>query len=160
MDDRLEITARAERLRVALNNAGGAAAVAKRIGMPATTISNYVAGRDLKASALVALADGCGVSLEWLATGNGTADKAPESLVLPAQQAVWQLPGEISNAMDAPINYYLFALCLRSCREFFERESLPKPTLRVALGWMGGPYSLHATMPDQDFLITFPAKPA
>ena len=70
-----EIIDRAERLKEALRDAGGAAAVARKIGMPMPTLNNYIAGRDMKASAVVALADGCGVSVEWLATGRG--DIAP-----------------------------------------------------------------------------------
>ncbi len=66
-----EIVVRTERLRQAINLAGGATAVARKISMAPTTINNYLAGRDMKASALAALADACGVSIEWLAVGRG-----------------------------------------------------------------------------------------
>ncbi|GGG30738.1 hypothetical protein GCM10010964_18320 [Caldovatus sediminis] len=39
--------------------------------MPVGTLNRYIAGRDMKASALVALAAACGVRVEWLATGRG-----------------------------------------------------------------------------------------
>ncbi|MFT9091541.1 MAG: S24 family peptidase [Gluconacetobacter sp.] len=64
-----EVKARAERLRSAVKNAGGNTQVAARAGMPFGTLNRYIAGRDMKASAMVALAKACGVSLEWLAEG-------------------------------------------------------------------------------------------
>lgn len=50
--------------------------------MPLTTLGRYLGGRDMKASAMVALAEATGVSLEWLATGRGPmrpADSQPAS---------------------------------------------------------------------------------
>ena len=58
-----------ERLKMAVRDAGGAAAVATRAAIPLRTLHTYTAGSDLKTSALIALADACGVSVEWLATG-------------------------------------------------------------------------------------------
>lgn len=68
-DRNRESQERAKRLRSAVKAAGGNQAVADRIGMPVGTLNRYMAGRDMKASALVALADACNVSLEWLGTG-------------------------------------------------------------------------------------------
>lgn len=73
---------RAARLRVAVDGAGGNATVARRIGMPLSTIGRYLAGREMKASAMIALAQATGVRLEWLATGMGPrtaadAEQAP-----------------------------------------------------------------------------------
>lgn len=62
---------RAERLREAVRAAGGNQAVAARAGMHVGSLNNYLRGRDMKASAMVALADACAVGLEWLATGSG-----------------------------------------------------------------------------------------
>lgn len=45
--------------------------MARRSGMPLGTLSRYQSGREMKASALIALAQATGVSLEWLATGRG-----------------------------------------------------------------------------------------
>ena len=66
-----EVSERSKRLAAAVKGAGGAAAVAKAINMPVTNIFRYMRGRDMKAEALVALARGTGVTLEWLATGTG-----------------------------------------------------------------------------------------
>ncbi len=83
-----------ERLREAVAEAGGNQAVMRRSGIPSRTLSHYLAGREMRASTLVALADACGVSAEWLATGRGekpAASPGPKTFeqgVLPAGGAV------------------------------------------------------------------------
>lgn len=67
--ENLYVRDRADRLRRAVRAAGGNQVVADRVGMPVGTLNRYIAGRDMKASALVSLAAACNVSLEWLATG-------------------------------------------------------------------------------------------
>ncbi len=69
--DNSELRDRAERLKLAVSEAGGPTAVARHLQMHLGTLNNYLGGRDMKASALVALARGTGVTLEWLATGEG-----------------------------------------------------------------------------------------
>jgi hypothetical protein len=64
-----EVRDRADRLRRAVRAAGGNRAVAARSGVPIGTLGYYIAGRDMKASAMISLAAACNVSLEWLATG-------------------------------------------------------------------------------------------
>lgn len=60
----------AERLRHALKLAGGPSKVSASSGISLRTIANYTSERsELKASALVRLAEACDVSLDWLATG-------------------------------------------------------------------------------------------
>jgi alpha-D-ribose 1-methylphosphonate 5-triphosphate synthase subunit PhnG len=71
----LGIRDRAERLRKAVKAAGGNRAAATKAGMPLTTLNGYIAGRDMKAAAMIALADACEVSLDWLA--KGTAPMKP-----------------------------------------------------------------------------------
>lgn len=66
-----EIAERSSRLREAVKTAGGNAVVASRAGMPVGTLNRYLKGRDMKASAMTALAQSSGVRLEWLATGTG-----------------------------------------------------------------------------------------
>lgn len=84
------IAERASRLRDAVRAGGGNKAVAQRAGMPVGTLNNYVGGRDMKASALVALAVACGVRLEWLATGQGPMTPS----VLGSMQAGDELAGD------------------------------------------------------------------
>ncbi|WP_048852498.1 XRE family transcriptional regulator [Komagataeibacter europaeus] len=70
-DTDIGIKKRAERLRSAVHAAGGNNRVAMRATIPVGTLNRYIAGRDMKASAMIALAKACGVSLDWLATGSG-----------------------------------------------------------------------------------------
>ena len=53
--------------------------------MPIATLSNYLAGRDMKAEALVTLAEVCRVSLEWLATGRGEPGFGFQTLAMHTQ---------------------------------------------------------------------------
>lgn len=66
---------RAERLREALAKGGGRIKVAEQIGIHPQSLTRYLAGRDMPTSNLVAIAEACAVSLEWLATGR--ASQAP-----------------------------------------------------------------------------------
>lgn len=62
----------AERLRHAVELAGGPGEVSARSGVPLRTLGNYTSARSaLKVGALIRLAQACRVSLDWLATGNG-----------------------------------------------------------------------------------------
>lgn len=68
------IRERAERLRTAVRIAGGNQRVASRAGVPLGTLNRYLAGQDMKASVMIALARACSVSLDWLAEGLGSVD--------------------------------------------------------------------------------------
>ena len=70
-DARSDTLGRTERLRTAVETAGRNKAVATRAGIHVGTLNNYLAGREMRADNLVALADACGVTVEWLATGRG-----------------------------------------------------------------------------------------
>jgi len=65
----------AERLRNAIERAGGTAEVARRARLPQRSLYNFLKGREMRRSALVALSNACGVSIDWLATG--TEPKLP-----------------------------------------------------------------------------------
>ena len=60
---------RAARLREEVQRAGGVTAVARKAQIPVGTLNKYLAGRDMPAANLIALAEACGVKLEWLALG-------------------------------------------------------------------------------------------
>ncbi|KXV00255.1 peptidase [Gluconobacter potus] len=64
-----ELSERTERLKTAVRQAGGNTQVSIRSHVPLNTLNRYIAGREMKVSALVALAKACGVSVEWLAKG-------------------------------------------------------------------------------------------
>lgn len=63
---------RAERIREVLKTGGGREQVAARIGVHPGSLTRYLKRRDLPTATLVAIADACGVSVEWLATGRGS----------------------------------------------------------------------------------------
>lgn len=78
---------RSERLREAVKAAGGATALARRgLSMHVGTLNRYLAGREMKAGAMIALAEATGVRLEWLATGAGPMreGEAAQQLAAPA----------------------------------------------------------------------------
>jgi transcriptional regulator with XRE-family HTH domain len=73
-----------DRLKATIEDAGGPLAVAERAGMSMEALIAAASGQvELRASALVALARACDVSLDWLATG---VDPAP-SVVPPVPAA-------------------------------------------------------------------------
>ncbi|MBX9594204.1 MAG: helix-turn-helix domain-containing protein [Roseomonas sp.] len=60
-----------ERLREAVRLGGGPKAISGKAGIPTTTLQGYLTGGEMKLSNAIALAEACGVRLEWLATGAG-----------------------------------------------------------------------------------------
>jgi transcriptional regulator with XRE-family HTH domain len=82
--------ARGERVKAAVRAAGGRRAVSSKSGIPEGTLGNYQRGRDIPSEALVALADACGVRIEWLAAGRGTmkGDWAPPQPHAPTADAL------------------------------------------------------------------------
>lgn len=85
----------AERLREAIDQAGGPKAVADRSGIPYGSIQHYRAGRDMKATAIAALADACGVTIEWLVAGRGPMQASRPEAVPPAPPAFLKLFGTV-----------------------------------------------------------------
>lgn len=78
LDERLAI---AERLRDAVKHGGGGKEISARSEVPLGTLNGYLAGGEIKLSNLLKLARACGVSVEWLATGNGSAPPWLRNLV-------------------------------------------------------------------------------
>lgn len=62
---------RSQRAHLVAERAGGMAALARKSGVPQTTIHRVLNGGEMKAGVLVAIAAAAGVRLEWLATGAG-----------------------------------------------------------------------------------------
>jgi transcriptional regulator with XRE-family HTH domain len=145
-----EIMLRADRLKEAVKAGGGGAPVAKRIGMPIPTLNNYLAGRDMKASALVALAKGCGVSIAWLADGQGEMDGSP------SPQKSDFMPG-FEALLHEPINFRAAFVLLRSCQEYHGHIGL-KPTIAETLEWMGPPYLKARQLPDLKIEFQAPSQ--
>jgi phage repressor protein C with HTH and peptisase S24 domain len=61
------------RLREAVEKSGKQKDVAARAGIPASTLSEYLKGREVKLSVAARVAEACNVSLEWLASGKTPA---------------------------------------------------------------------------------------
>lgn len=66
-----------ERLSEAIRLAGGPSRVMAKSGVKNSTLRRVLNGQDAKRGVLVALADACGVSVEWLATGRHAMAAAP-----------------------------------------------------------------------------------
>ncbi len=78
---------------MAVRAAGGNQVVATRADMNLSTLNRYIAGRDMKASAMIRLARACNVSLDWLATGQeSTAPAAQPPSAQPAPPPASQPP--------------------------------------------------------------------
>ena len=75
---------RCQRLRTTIALGGGVNAVARAAGVANTTISTYSNGRDMKVSIAVAIAEACGVSVEWLMTGQGEMAGNTDTTAVPA----------------------------------------------------------------------------
>jgi hypothetical protein len=59
------------RLRQAVELAGGPSHVSRVSGVHLRSLNDYLKGREMRQGVLIALADACGVSIEWLTTGRG-----------------------------------------------------------------------------------------
>jgi hypothetical protein len=68
--------ARGDRLRQAVRDAGGATLISQKSRVSLSTLHAYQGGQEMKLSQVVSLADACGVSVEWLATGRGSREKS------------------------------------------------------------------------------------
>lgn len=132
-----EIASRADRLRQAVKNAGGATSVARQLGMPIQTLNNYLAARDMKASAMISLAEHTGVSIEWLATGRGPMHTS-------SFLASSFFDGDL---MKAPAHFWGLLVTIRSCQEWFEHSGVV-PSLQDVLEWIVDPYSKAMKLPD------------
>ena len=119
--EKLEADQRAARLKDAVRHAGGNAAVAKRAGISLGTLNNYIAGRDMKTSFMVALADACGVNIAWLAAGRGpmvgelppVGEKAQKS----ADDAAAAGPVKVFTSIDLVV----FLRAMAEARELFRK---------------------------------------
>lgn len=111
-DDELGPADRVERLRLAVEEAGGAPVVARQSGIPLSTLKRFTEGQDPKFGAVIRLCQALDVRLEWLATGAGPmragqadpayADAAPPALDLDSESLVAGLNIAETLQPDAP----------------------------------------------------------
>jgi hypothetical protein len=76
------------RLRGAVWRNGGVRAIAAMSGVPAGSLGNYLMGREMRGSRAAAIAKACGVSVDWLLTGEGV-ERLPDP------------PEEVSQSMSS-----------------------------------------------------------
>ena len=67
----------AKRVERLIDAAGGQGALARKTGMSPGAIQRYLRGGDPTRAVLIRMAQGCGVSLEWLVYGREDASPAP-----------------------------------------------------------------------------------
>ena len=143
------------RLELAIAQAGGPSAVARRAEMYLSTLHRYRAGRELPSSALVSLARATGVKLEWLATGEGpmhaetpvvTAPAAPPGYVfLPLVEARAAAGSHGGLSSDQIVDFIAFS-------EPYVRQTLHRNPQNLALLTASGD-SMDPTIRDGDLLL-------
>jgi hypothetical protein len=69
-----EQLARSQRLRIAVDRAGGPAALSRKTGIALTVLYNYMNGQEMKLTRVIKLCVACNVRLEWLVDGVGEMD--------------------------------------------------------------------------------------
>lgn len=70
-----EMASFSERLRAAVKAAGGVALISQQAEVPKRTLETYLSGQtEPKVSKIIAIAESCGVGVEWLMTGDGGQD--------------------------------------------------------------------------------------
>ena len=88
---------RTKRLKTVVRDFGGNKKVAEKSGVPLSSLNSYMNGREMSVPAMIALAEACGVPLEWLATGRG-----PMRAVAPVQsQSQADINTELLDIMSA-----------------------------------------------------------
>jgi transcriptional regulator with XRE-family HTH domain len=134
------------RLRSAIDSAGGTAEISKKSGIPVSSINDYLNGREPRFSRIFAIAQACGVSLDWLAGKHsiGTStDKVSEILILS------------DEFVRAPAHFWGLLVSIQSAREWF-RFSGGAPTLLDVLRWIGEPYRSSLALPDRPIMFKEP----
>lgn len=121
----------AERLRSLVESAGGPSAVARKAGVPLSTLNEYFAGTELKLARAVALARACGVSVELLATGKS------ETVGFPIED----------DLLDSAAHFWGILMGVRTAREWYKGSGI-QPSLRDVLIWMSPVYRSALSLPD------------
>nr|DAN90194.1 MAG TPA: helix-turn-helix domain protein [Caudoviricetes sp.] len=98
----------AKRIDEVIKKAGGQKAISEKTGIPLKSISNYCLGiSPPKLEPLIQIAEATGVSLDWLATGEGEADKTAShvtfALDMEALEAAIALTEEAAENVGAKL---------------------------------------------------------
>ena len=117
-------TERANRLREAVRAAGGNQAISQRSGVPLRNLTRYLAGEEMKTTALIALAEASNVSLDWLATGRGPMQ--PDTTGAPHAA-----PSERQAGLFGTVDLDRFSAALDGAQEVFRRLNRRPDTRRL-----------------------------
>ncbi len=132
-------SAQLQRLKNVVRDAGGPSEVARRSGIPLGSLNHYLAGREMKISALVALADACRVSIEWLAAGREQS--------MAQSQTMASCPGFTAKSLSETAHFWGLFVLLRSCQEDHIKMNLV-PTLAEVFEWIAPNYEKAKLLPD------------
>lgn len=125
------------RVKFCIKIGGGPSEVARKSGIPLGSLNHYISGREMKVGAAAAVAKACGVSLVWLATGEGE----------PMPGAERERPGFSPEQLSSTANFRALAMVLIACKEFHDRSGLT-PTLAEAIDWAAKVYTQYKTIAD------------
>ena len=150
-----EADLRANRLREAVQRAGGNNLVSAKAGVPVSTLGVYLRGGEWKVSAAIALAKACEVSLEWLVTGQQPAiETTQDELPAPTNDRYVMIPRydiRASAGSGTPVDQEAL-LGLISFDEVFLRRHLGmRPDTLVTIEATGD--SMLPTIRDGDLLL-------
>jgi hypothetical protein len=103
-----EAETRAIRLKQAVKDHGGATAVARRSGVPLSTLNHHLLGREMKISTAAAIAAACNVTTDWLAgiAVTDTPKTAADSAAKPAELALAERPAAPSTPAQQERDLY------------------------------------------------------
>lgn len=145
-----------ERMNVLIDVVGGPAELARKSGLSRRVIDKYKSGEsDPSRSRLVALAAAAGVSLRWLATGDGPMkDADPVATIRPAGGLPQGVPiydaalslGQGRLNGDAPVVGYL------DLPDAYVRDVLHAPPGKVIVAYCSGD-SMAPTIKDRDLVL-------
>lgn len=128
-----------ERLKQAVESAGGQAAVSKASGIPPSSLNEYLGGSEARFTRMAAIAAACNVSLDWLV---GKPIEAPG-------RTVATLPILAPDILDAPAHFWALYVLIRSAQEFYSKTDLV-PSLADILQFIGPSYivAVERQLPD------------
>jgi phage repressor protein C with HTH and peptisase S24 domain len=113
------------RIRKLATIVGGAKRLSERSGLSRAVIGKYLSGKsDPSRERLVKLADAAGISIRWLATGEGEMSRHDDSFVFMPGSEIGS--GQLSVASDQAVDYVAF-------KTEWVRESLRADPGRLAL---------------------------
>ena len=135
--------------------------IAERSRVPYRSLRHHLSGRDMKRAVLVALADACGVSIEWLATGRGEmVATATEGMSQTQSQGLTNSPDTVTTPGDKPeslhsvIEFNRLVEANRLTMEAFDKRGIrPTPEQLTRIAVVVYDTLTHPALPDDPWKI-------